>query len=169
MMMFARKAQRKLARMAARGFPLNAVRVRALRAAGYAVGTDVYIGDGLAIGDDLDRGDCGLAIGDRVAIGQGVLIILASYPNDSRLREWFAPQRGRVKIGDDAWIGAGAIILPDVTIGEAAVVGAGSVVTGDVPSWTVVAGNPARYLRAVRDASQLAPRRTVRSRREHDA
>jgi acetyltransferase-like isoleucine patch superfamily enzyme len=146
-----RKTRRKLARIAAREFPLNAVRVRALRAAGYTVGAEVYIGDGLVIGDDLDRLDCGLTIGDRVAIGQGVLIVLASYPNASRLQQWFPRHAGEVRIADDAWIGAGAIILPDVRIGEASVIGAGSVVTRDVPPWTVVAGNPARVLRAVRD------------------
>jgi acetyltransferase-like isoleucine patch superfamily enzyme len=45
------------------------------------------------------------------------------------------------------WIGAGAIILPGVIVGDDAVVAAGSVVTADVPSKTVVAGNPARVIR----------------------
>ena len=52
-----------------------------------------------------------------------------------------------VTIGDDAWIGAGAIILKGITIGPAAVVAAGSVVTCDVPANAVVAGNPARVIR----------------------
>ena len=46
-----------------------------------------------------------------------------------------------------AWIGAGAIILPNVTIGERAVVGAGAVVTKDVPPYTVVAGVPAKEIK----------------------
>ena len=50
-------------------------------------------------------------------------------------------------IGDKAWIGGGAIILPGVSIGEGAVVGAGSVVTRDVPAYALVAGNPARVVR----------------------
>lgn len=49
-----------------------------------------------------------------------------------------------IKIGDGAWIGAGAIILPGVTVGKKSVVGAGSIVTKDVPAFTIVAGNPAR-------------------------
>ena len=50
-------------------------------------------------------------------------------------------------MGNDAWIGTGAIILPNVTIGEQAVVGAGAVVTKDVPRRAIVAGVPARILR----------------------
>ncbi len=52
-----------------------------------------------------------------------------------------------IRIKKNAWIGAGAIILPGVTIGENAVVGAGSVVTRDVPDNTVVVGNPAKPIR----------------------
>ncbi|MCW5668571.1 MAG: acyltransferase [Hydrogenophaga sp.] len=52
-----------------------------------------------------------------------------------------------VRIEDDAWIAAGAIVLKGVTIGKGAIVGAGSVVTRDVAAWTVVAGNPARIVR----------------------
>ena len=52
-----------------------------------------------------------------------------------------------------ASIGSGATILSNVTIGERAIVGAGSVVTRDVPPDTIVAGNPARVLRAIGDAT----------------
>ena len=52
-----------------------------------------------------------------------------------------------IRIKKNAWIGAGAIILPGVTIGENAIVGAGSVVTHDVPDNTVVVGNPAKPIR----------------------
>ncbi len=54
-----------------------------------------------------------------------------------------------VSIGDDAWVGAGAIVLRGVRIGRGAIVGAGSVVTHDVPDWTVVAGNPAHAIRTL--------------------
>ena len=52
-----------------------------------------------------------------------------------------------VRIEDDAWIAAGAIVLRGVTIGAGAIIGAGAVVTRDVPSFCVVAGNPARLVR----------------------
>lgn len=54
-----------------------------------------------------------------------------------------------VHIGKNAWIGAGATILPGVTIGNNAVVGAASVVTKDVPADTIVAGNPAKFIKRI--------------------
>ncbi len=55
--------------------------------------------------------------------------------------------RGGITIESDAWIGAGAVILPEVRVGRGAVVGALSVVTGDVAPLTIVAGQPARPVR----------------------
>jgi maltose O-acetyltransferase len=53
-----------------------------------------------------------------------------------------------VQIGEDVWIGGGAILLAGITIGDGAIVGAGSVVTRDVAAGTTVVGNPARDLTA---------------------
>ena len=53
---------------------------------------------------------------------------------------------GDIEVGDDVFIGARALVLPGVTIGDGAVVGAGAVVTKDVPSWKIVAGNPAKEI-----------------------
>ena len=58
---------------------------------------------------------------------------------------------GEVIIGKNCWIGAGAIILKDVHIGDHSVVGAGSVVTKDVPAGELWVGNPAKFLRRVKD------------------
>jgi acetyltransferase-like isoleucine patch superfamily enzyme len=153
MLRMSKAIRKKCAKMAAGRFPLNAVRVRALRSAGYHVGSSVYVGEGLHVTDELFSDLCSLSIGDRVAIAQRVIIVLASHPNESRLKAIAPPVFGHVAIEDDAWIGAGAIILPNVTIGEAAVVGAGAVVTKDVPPRTIVVGNPARPLRSVDEPS----------------
>jgi maltose O-acetyltransferase len=58
----------------------------------------------------------------------------------------FADRGGAVTIGDRAWIGFRALVLPGVTIGEGAVIAAGAVVTKDVPPYTIVGGNPAREI-----------------------
>lgn len=62
-----------------------------------------------------------------------------------------------VMIGNDVWIGHGAVVMPGVTIGDGAVVGANAVVTRDVAPYTIVAGVPARPLRA-RFAADIAAR-----------
>ncbi|WP_330913710.1 acyltransferase [Pseudomonas sp. GXZC] len=84
-------------------------------------------------------------VGAHVAINEGVRILTGTHGlDDPAWRLKVAP----VVIGDYAWIATDAIILPGVTIGEGAVVGAGSVVGRDVQPYTVVAGNPARFIRA---------------------
>lgn len=145
----ARGATLKGAKLVAKYFPLNSIRVLALRSVGYSVGRSVYIGEEFHITDDLYACKRLLSIGNRASISQRVLVIVSSHPNQSQLGKVVAPVSAPVSIGDDAWIGAGVIILPNVTIGERAIVGAGSVVTRNVPPGTVVAGNPARVLRSV--------------------
>lgn len=85
-----------------------------------------------------------ITLGDNVLLGPAVQLVTVQHPLDAQERlkgiEWAEP----IVIGDNAWIGAGAIILPGVTIGENAVVGAGSVVTKDVAENRVVKGIPAR-------------------------
>jgi acetyltransferase-like isoleucine patch superfamily enzyme len=55
-----------------------------------------------------------------------------------------------VRIGDGSWLGHGTVVLPGATIGRHVVIGANSVVRGDIPDFTVAAGNPARVLRRMR-------------------
>ncbi|MEN8642200.1 sugar O-acetyltransferase [Pseudomonas sichuanensis] len=83
-------------------------------------------------------------IGADCQIGPAVQIYTADHPLDPDLRRSGLESGRPVTIGDNVWIGGGAIILPGVTIGDNAVVGAGSVVTRDVPAGAVVVGNPAR-------------------------
>jgi acetyltransferase-like isoleucine patch superfamily enzyme len=142
-------ARKKVFKRMAQGFPLNRVRVWALRRAGYHVGKQVYLGEEFFVVDELDTNVCELSIGDRVAIAPRVLVVLASYPNNSRLRDELGDTLGSVTIGADAWIGAGAILLPNVSIGEQAIVATGAVVHGDVPARVVVGGVPARLIRSL--------------------
>jgi maltose O-acetyltransferase len=83
-------------------------------------------------------------VGARVKLGPGVQLLAVSHPLDASERALGLEYGEPITIGDDVWIGGGAIVLGGVTIGDRAVVGAGSVVTHDVPADAVVAGNPAR-------------------------
>lgn len=141
--------KKRICKYIAKHFPLNKVRIWGLRRCGYKVGRQVYIGEELHVTDQLENIETKLFIGDRVSIAQRVTIILDSDPNWSILAEKIKPVRGVVKIENDAWIGAGVILLPNITVGEQAVVGAGSVVTKNVPAFTVVAGNPAKIIRSI--------------------
>jgi phosphonate metabolism protein (transferase hexapeptide repeat family) len=72
----------------------------------------------------------------------------AYFPGETDEAEFFDwRKRHRVHIGHDVWIGHGAIVLPGRLIGSGAVVAAGSIVTKDVPSYTIVGGNPARPIK----------------------
>lgn len=85
-----------------------------------------------------------VTIGDRTTISRDVFICCASHDITSHIMELtHAP----ITIGSDVWIASRAIILPGVTIGEGAVVAAGAVVTKDVEPWTVVGGNPAKFIK----------------------
>ena len=89
--------------------------------------------------------DCApIEIGAHVLLGPAVQLYTATHPLDSAGRRRGLELAKPIVVGDDAWFGGGAIVLPGVTIGPRAVVGAGSVVTRDVPADERVAGNPAR-------------------------
>jgi phosphonate metabolism protein (transferase hexapeptide repeat family) len=81
----------------------------------------------------------------------------ADYWDDAELDDAFFEHRRLrlVHIGHDTWIGAGAVILPEVTLGHGAVVAAGAVVTKDVAPYTIVAGTPAQPRRR-RQPSEIA-------------
>jgi acetyltransferase-like isoleucine patch superfamily enzyme len=102
----------------------------------------------------------GVNIEDGVFIGHSVTFINDSYPravtSDGELQteqDWVV-ERTLVRKG--ASIGSGSTILSNVEIGERAIVGAGSVVTKDVPANAIVAGNPAKVLRYIREEQKIA-------------
>jgi len=132
----------------ARMVPTSRFRRILLRCAGYQIGEGVYIGSQLIIVDEPEDGEA-VFIGDRAAISPRVTIIVSSRPNNSRIASHAPVAHGPVGIMSDAWIGAGSIIMPNVTVGEGAIVGAGSVVTKDVPPYTLVFGSPARPVRKI--------------------
>jgi maltose O-acetyltransferase len=103
------------------------------------LGSDVFLNFNCIILDVVQ-----VIIGSGTQIGPAVQIYAADHPRDPAVRKSGAELGRPVEIGENVWIGGGAIILPGVTIGNDAVVGAGAVVTRDVASGKTVVGNPAR-------------------------
>lgn len=89
----------------------------------------------------------GIELEDNVLIGPEVKILSVNHPLDPKNRRGVILKS--VKIRRNAWIGAGVTVCPGVTIGENSVIGAGSVVTKDVPSNTVYAGVPAKFIKNI--------------------
>lgn len=88
-----------------------------------------------------------ITIGDDVLLGPSVQIYTVSHPMAASERVTGIEQAHPVTIANRVWIGGGAIILPGVSIGEGAVVAAGAVVNQDVAPYTLVAGQPARFIK----------------------
>ncbi|WP_421827027.1 DapH/DapD/GlmU-related protein [Larkinella sp.] len=106
------------------------------------LGKNVFINHACSF---LDIG--GIKIEDEVQIGPRVNMTSENHPLDPADRQTLIPKP--VVIKRNAWIGAGATILPGVTVGENAVVAAGAVVSRDVPPNTVVAGVPAKVIKTI--------------------
>ena len=129
---------------------------------GSRIGTYVEIQKGAHIGKRVKVSShtfiCeGVTIEDEVFIGHGVMFINDKYPRSTNLdgssqteADWSVVS---TLVKRRASIGSNATLLCGVTVGEGAIVGAGSVVTKDVPAYTVVAGNPARFLRKLKQSS----------------
>lgn len=147
-----RRALKKVLKRQAQNAFFPAWRIELLRWCGFEIGRDVYIADGLVIVEELsDRSN--IQIGDRVSIAPRVTLVTSSHPNNSRIRAFAPVTTGPIRIDADAWIGAGAVILPGVHIGRGAIVGALSVVTNDVAALAVVAGQPARVISTLQPPS----------------
>lgn len=106
------------------------------------VGDDVFFNFNCVVLDVMT-----VTIGSRTLIGPGVQIYAATHPLSFKERASGLEYAKPVNIGEDVWIGGGAIICPGVAIGDRAVIGAGSVVTTDVPPDVVAAGNPCKVIR----------------------
>ena len=124
--------------------PLTAVRPHMVR-----IGRNVVVMPGCLM---MSAG--GITIEDGAMIAANVQLI----SNNHDLYERQVITCKPVHIGRNAWVGAGATILPGVTVGDNAVVGAGSVVTKDVEADTIVAGNPARFIKRIPPRPECAAR-----------
>jgi acetyltransferase-like isoleucine patch superfamily enzyme len=117
----------------------------------------IYAPEHLELGDQVDIGEFthirangGVRIGSRVLLAAHVIIASRAHP--TQLPRWAITEDAPILIGDDVWIGAGAVVLPGVTIGAGSVVAAGAVVTRSVAPLTIVAGVPAKEIGTVPDA-----------------
>ena len=98
-----------------------------------------------------------IEIGNNVSITTGVTILTHGY-DWSVFKGMYGDvlgSAGRVKIGDNVFIGMHSTILKGVTIGDNCVIGAGSVVTKDIPSNSVAVGNPCRVQRTITEADSM--------------
>lgn len=111
-------------------------------------GLNLHIGENVFINEGCEFQDQGgITIGDGTQIGPQVVIATLNHDTEPSKRRWLHPSP--VTIGRNVWIGAHVTIVPGVTIGDDAVIGAGAVVTKDVPARTVTAGVPARIMHEI--------------------
>lgn len=116
----------------------------------FCYGYNIELGENTYINFNCNFVDDGkIIIGKNVLFGPSVTIATVGHPLDPTMREYMytAP----VKIGDNVWIGAGAVICPGVTIGNGSVIGAGSVVVKDIPENCIAVGNPCKVLREINE------------------
>jgi galactoside O-acetyltransferase len=129
---------------------VSGVVLRACDNASFTVGNHFHANGNVRI-----IADCGgeIRIGDHVMIGPNTVIRSSGHrydrPDIPMVEQGHKP--GKITIGDDVWIAANVVILPDVKIGSHAVVAAGAVVTHDVPEYAIVAGIPAKVIRNRKD------------------
>ncbi len=112
-------------------------------------GYNIFVGDNVFVNFDCIFLDAGkIVIGNNCQFGPKTMIFAVTHPIDPNERAEGFNLPYDVMIGDNVWVGGGAIIMPGVRVGANAVIGAGSVVTKDVPAGCVVAGNPARVIKS---------------------
>lgn len=111
-------------------------------------GYNIHLGNHFYANFDLIILDvCEVRIGDYCLIGPRVSILTATHPIDPDLRRSGQELGKPIAIGNNVWIGGGAIINPGVVIGDNVVVASGAVVTKDVPAGYIVGGVPAKIIR----------------------
>lgn len=115
-------------------------------------GKNVHFGNGVYANFNLTLvDDCDIFVGNNVMIAPNVIITTGTHPIHPGLRSKQAQYNLPVHIGNNVWIGAGAIILPGVKIGDNTVIGAGSIVTKDIPANVVALGSPCKVFRDINE------------------
>lgn len=113
-------------------------------------GYNIHLGRSVFVNYGCVLLDCAtIEIGDYAQLAPNVQLYTAGHPINADERRTGLEFANPIRIGRDAWLGGGVIVLPGITIGEAAVIGAGSVVTRDIPPSSVAVGNPARVVRTI--------------------
>lgn len=113
-------------------------------------GTFISVGARTFINYNLTALDVApITIGEDCQIGPNVQLLTPTHPVEPQPRRDRLEAAKPISIGDNVWLGGGAIILPGVTIGDNSLIGAGSVVTRDIPANSVALGNPARVVREI--------------------
>ncbi|MBW4660406.1 MAG: sugar O-acetyltransferase [Drouetiella hepatica Uher 2000/2452] len=113
-------------------------------------GSNIVVGDRFYMNYGGVILDCNrVEIGDDVLCAPYVQIYAAHHPTDPAVRLTGAELASPIRIGNNVWIGGGAIICPGVTIGDNTTIGAGSVVVKDIPANVIAVGNPCRVVRSV--------------------
>ncbi|GHE86130.1 maltose O-acetyltransferase [Streptomyces spiralis] len=113
-------------------------------------GSNVTVGARTFVNYNLTALDvAAITIGEDCQIGPNVQLFTPTHPLEPQPRRDKLEAARPITIGDNVWIGGGAIVLPGVTIGDNSVIGAGAVVTKDIPANVVAVGNPARPVRTL--------------------
>lgn len=122
-------------------------------------GENIRIGSDCFINANCVFLDCNrITVGNNVLFGPAVQLYTVTHPlaaaerlqfddSEDPTRSRYVTQAKPITIGDDAWVGGGAIVMPGVSVGARTTIGAGSVVTESVPADSLAAGNPCRVLR----------------------
>lgn len=125
-------------------------------------GCNIFLGESFYANHNcviLDAAE--VRIGDRVMLGPAVQIYATNHPLEPDARATGIEFASPVSIGDDCWIGGGAIIMPGVTIGKGCVIGAGALVTKDIPDYSVAVGNPAKVIKTLLDKTNRENTETI--------
>lgn len=113
-------------------------------------GTFITVGARTFINYNLTALDvASITIGEDCQIGPNVQLLTPTHPVEPQPRRDRLEAAQPITIGDNVWLGGGAIVLPGVSIGDNSVIGAGAVVTKDIPANSLAVGNPARVIREI--------------------